>query len=86
MRQAPEFFGEEDLALLYIGKRLKDAQRLEGLLDAAGVDYIVGADQYSGGILFKTMRTGAFFYVLADEAEKARAVLVANGYRPHEED
>ena len=52
------------------------------LLEAAGWDYYVEADEYSGGFLFKTQRTGAFFYVLAEKAAEARVFLESKGYKP----
>jgi len=45
-------------------------------------DYYVEADEYSGGFLFKTQRTGAFFYVLAEKAAEARVFLESKGYKP----
>ncbi|MBI2686924.1 MAG: hypothetical protein HYX27_11465 [Acidobacteria bacterium] len=82
MRQDAEFFDDRELDLIYIGKRLAEAQALEALLTEAGWDYYVEADEYSGGILFVTKRTGAFFYVLLDKAPEAREFLKANGYKP----
>lgn len=82
MRRDDEFFGEAELDLIYVAKRLADAQSLEALLTQAGWDYYVEADDYQGGFLFRATRTGAFFYVLFEKAEEARALLTANGYRP----
>jgi hypothetical protein len=61
MRRDPEYFGERELDLLYVGKRLKDALRLEDLLTREGVDYAVETDTYQGGVVFLSERTGAFF-------------------------
>jgi len=77
-----EFFGERELALIYIAKRLSEAKKLEGLLTAAGLDYLVEADRYHGGIIFRSERVGAFFYVPEETAEAARRVLQDHGYRP----
>jgi hypothetical protein len=82
MRQEPAFFEGQEPVLIYIAKRLKDALRLESILSTAGVDYGVEADEYQGGIIFRSARTGAFFYVLPDAAEAARRVMRENGYRP----
>jgi hypothetical protein len=84
MRKEPDYFGERDLALIYIAKKLKEALALEAVLTAAAVDYLVEPDRYSGGIIFRTERVGAFFYVLPDTEESARRVLVEHGYRPQE--
>jgi hypothetical protein len=82
MRQDAEFFEDRELDLIYIGKRLADAQALEALLTGAGWDYYVEADLYRGGFLFVTQRTGAFFYVLLEKAEEAREFLRQRGYKP----
>lgn len=68
--------------LIYIGKRLADATDLETLLTEAGWDYYVEADEYRGGFLFATQRTGAFFYVRLDRAPEAREFLAQQGYKP----
>ena len=79
MKQLPEFFGERELDLLYIAKKLKEAQRIEELLTGAGIDYAVEADRYRGGVVFVTERVGAFFYVLPDVLEAAQEVLWGAG-------
>lgn len=82
MRQDAEFFEDRELDLIYIGKRLSEAQALEEVLTNAGWDYYVETDEYRGGFLFATLRTGAFFYVLLEKAPAAREFLKANGYKP----
>jgi hypothetical protein len=84
MRQEASFFEGQDPVLVYIGKRLNEALRLEAIFSAAGVDYGVEADEYRGGFIFLRVRTGAFFYVLPDAAEMARRVMRENGYKPAE--
>ena len=76
MRREPDFFGEVDLALVFIAKKLKEALRVEDLLTAAELDYLVEPDKFVGGFLFRRELTGAFFYV-APEAEAATRVLLA---------
>ena len=83
MRQEPDFFGDQDLALIYVARKLKEALRLEEILTAAGFDYLVEPDTYSGGVVFRTERVGAFFYVAPPDEEKARAALEQAGYRPY---
>jgi hypothetical protein len=82
MRQEASFFEGKNPVLVYIAKRLNEALRLEAVFSTAGVDYGVEADEYRGGFIFQSVRTGAFFYVLPDAAEAARQVLRDNGYRP----
>ena len=83
MRREPEFFGEQDLDLIYIAKRLKDALRLEEIFTQAGLDYLVEPDHYTGGVIFRTSRVGAFFYVTPDAEEAARGILERAGYKPY---
>lgn len=84
MRREPEFFGDQELVLIYIARRLKEALKLEALLTEKAMDYVVEPDRYSGGIIFRTERVGAFFYVVAQAEEGARKLLREHGYRPHE--
>lgn len=83
MRQNDAFFGEQELALIYIAKRLKEAQRLERALDDAGVDYLVEADTYRGGFLFVSERIGAFFYVTDESVPAAEAAMQKSGFQPY---
>lgn len=84
MRREAEFFGERELALIYIAKKLKEALALEDLLTTAEFDYFVEPDRYRGGVVFQTERVGAFFYVDPVHETRAREYLSANGYRPWE--
>ena len=83
MKQDASFFEGKDPILIYIAKRLRDALRLESILTASGVDYGVETDQYTGGVIFRSHRVGAFFYVLPETLTAAHRVMEANGYRPH---
>ena len=84
MRQDGSFFENREAALIYIAKKLNDALRLEEILNAAGVDYGVEPDEYRGGVIFRTVKVGAFFYVPAENAETAREVLRRNNFVPSE--
>jgi hypothetical protein len=86
MKRDADFFGEGRAELVYIAKRLRDAQRLESILTAAGVDYGVEADRYRGGIVFQTERIGAFFYVLPEALEMTYRIMRENGYKPYQEE
>ena len=84
MKQAPEFFGEDvELALIYIAKRLNESLRVEEVLNAGGLDYLVEPDRYRGGLIFQTERIGAFFYEVPEKETDARGVLTAQGYKPY---
>ena len=82
MRRDPEYFGDEELDLVYIAKRLRDAKAIEERFTVAGVDYLVEPDEYRGGFIFQTVRTGAFFYVLGTVGDATRAVLTEMGFKP----
>ena len=84
MKQEPSFFDGKEPVLIYIAKRLRDALRLESIFTAAGVDYGVEADEYRGGVIFRAVRAGAFFYVLPNAVAAAHEVMVRNGYKPLE--
>ena len=86
MRQDAEFFGDADLPLVYVAKRLKEALHLEELLTQHGFDYLVEPDRYRGGIIFQTERVGAFFYVSPGKDAEARAFLETNGFKPYQAD
>jgi hypothetical protein len=84
MRKDPDFFGEEELALIYIAKRLKEALALEERLTERGLDYLVEPDTYTGGVIFRGSRVGAFFYVRPGDRDRSRHVLSEHGYQPYE--
>jgi hypothetical protein len=83
MRREPEHFGDQELALIYIAKKLTEALRLEQLLTDVGLDYLVEPDKYSGGIIFQSERVGAFFYVAPDNEGSAKDTLAKNGFKPY---
>ena len=85
MRQEPDFFGEGvELVLVYIAKKLKEALAVEALFTESGLDYLVEPDRYSGGIIFRSERVGAFFYVAPEHEAAARETMRGGGYRPYE--
>jgi hypothetical protein len=84
MRRDSDFFGDAELDLIFMARRLRDALKLEKLLGEAGIDYAVETGTYTGGLLMKRDLAGAFFYVAPPDVEKGRAVLTQNGYKPYE--
>jgi hypothetical protein len=82
MKKGADYFDGTEPHLIFIAKRLNDAIALESVLTNAGVDYAVEADEYEGGIIFRTMRVGAFFYVRPEARDSAVAVMLENGYVP----
>jgi hypothetical protein len=85
MRQEPEFFKEQEIELIYIAKKLADALAVEELLTANDVDYVVHASEYYGGVVFRSLRAGAFFYVDGERVEYTKQLLEQSGRRPHQE-
>jgi vacuolar-type H+-ATPase subunit E/Vma4 len=83
MQRAAEHFGDQELTLIYIAKRLTEALRLENLLTESGLDYLVEPDKYSGGIVFQSERVGAFFYVAPGDEGAAKETLTRGGFRPY---
>jgi vacuolar-type H+-ATPase subunit E/Vma4 len=71
---------EEEFVLVYIAKRLKEALAIEKLFTDSGLDYVVEPDTYSGGVIFRTERTGAFFYVTPENQTIATDILKRNNY------
>jgi hypothetical protein len=84
MKQDAVYFEGKEPALVYIAKKLKDALRLESLFAEAGIDYGVEADHYRGGVIFSSVRAGAFFYVLPEILPTAQDVMRRHGYKPYQ--
>ncbi len=82
MRQETAYFEDQELVLIYIAGRLKEALAVERVLDAGAVDYAVVPTPYMSGILFRSQRMGAFFYVTTHAEEQARALMRQNGFQP----
>ena len=83
VKQDASYFEDKEPVLIYIGKKLKDSLRLEEIFTAANVDYGVEADEYRAGVIFRSVRAGAFFYVLSETVERAHGVMRQNGYKPY---
>jgi hypothetical protein len=84
MRRTHEYFGEQDLSLIYVATKLKHALRLEQLLTEAGFDYLVESDEYCVGAIFRRLRVGAFFYVAEGNDTAAREALGRGGFTPYD--
>lgn len=84
MKRDDDFFGDQELSLVFIAKKLNEALALEEKLTRAEFEYLVEPDKYRGGVIFQTERVGAFFYVTPQEEPRVREFLVANGYQPYQ--
>lgn len=81
MRRDSGYFGDQDLTLVYIAKRLKEALKLEEVLTSSGLDYLIETDTYQGGVIFRSERVGVFFYVLPSSLDATRHILEQNRYK-----
>jgi len=86
VRREPDFFGDVELDLVYMARRLRDALKIEKLLTEAGVNYLVETGTYTGGLLIKRDLAGAFFYVAPADLNATRELLLKHQYRPYEGD
>ena len=86
MRQDPEFFGDQELILVFVAKRLKEALALEKVFDADALDYVVVPESFTSGVLFRSERVGAFFYVTPEHVPRARELMRGQGYTPFKEE
>ena len=82
MKREPSHFADRELVLIYIAKRLSEGLEVEEAFTGDSLDYCVEADEYHGGFLFRTTRTGAFFYVAADEEARAEELLLRSKRKP----
>jgi len=81
MRRDADFFEDREMDLIYIAKKLKDALRLESALTESGIDYAIETDKYVGGVIFRSERIGAFFYVLPEVVGQAHQVMHQHGFQ-----
>lgn len=70
-----------EVECVYIAARRKEAKRVEEILSANGVDYVVDVEPFETTILgiFRTKRDGVGFYVVADRAALSRRALFDAG-------
>ena len=86
MRHAPQEFDGQELELVYIARALDEAKRMEQVLDEAGFDYTIQVEQFRTGVIFASVRAGAFFYVLPEAAARCRETLRQLRYQVQEPD
>jgi hypothetical protein len=82
MKKDSSWFEDCEPELVFIARRLRDAESLEKVLTDAGIEYAVEADHYQGGVIFRSVRVGAFFYVRPESREHAISVMLENGFVP----
>ena len=81
MRRDPQEYEESDVELIYIAAKVDEAERVEAILNEQGIDYTIEVDQYRSGVIFASVRAGAFFYVPVESAVRSRQALVQNGFK-----
>ena len=86
MRQPAEFFDDTDIVLIHIGSTLRGALKLEALLTDQGIDYAVETDSYRSGLIFRSERVGAFFYVAARDAAAVRDLMRQHRFKVASDD
>lgn len=74
----------DDLDLVYIAAGVSEAKRIEAILEEQGIEYTVQVEQYRSGVIFASVRAGAFFYVLPEAAGRCREGLKRLGYKVQE--
>jgi hypothetical protein len=82
MKHKMEDFVDRELELVLVATKLKQALAVEELLDKEGLEYGLEVEQFRGGLLGLSNRTGVFFYALAGQADFCRTLLKQNGYKP----
>ena len=85
MRRPAEYFDDVEVTLIHIAGTLRGALKVERLLTDHEVPYAVETDSYVGGLLFRTQRVGAFFYVSEGDADRARELLLSKKFKIHRE-
>jgi hypothetical protein len=84
MRHDPQEYEGKEMDLVYIARALDEARKIETILDAEQIDYAIQVEQYRAGVIFASVRAGAFFYVLPESAARCRQTLMRHGYRVQE--
>jgi hypothetical protein len=86
MRREPDFFGEKELVLVFMARRLKHALAVEKMFSACSLDYALETAPYQSGLLFRSSRIGVLFYVAPESEGRARALLLERGYKTYDAD
>ena len=81
MRLEEADFDGQPLEVIFVARKLRDALRLEEVLTAEQVDYLVRTGVYGRGLLFRSSRIGAFFWVRETLAGACRDLLARHGFR-----
>ena len=82
MKRDEDYFGEEELELVHISRKLREARAVEALLTELEIDYLAEARTFRTTLLLviPVDRIGAYFYVRIPEAPGCRETLTARGH------
>ena len=74
-------FSGKDVSRLYIAAKLREAQRVEEVLNKAGIDYTVKVEPFQKLtlLLFTAEYQGAAFYVLSGQLDFCKDLLAREG-------
>ena len=79
-RRLPEELDGKELKPLCIASKLRDAEKIESVLDMQGIEYTFEIVEYSGrnllSILFGVRREGVLFKVLKEQYDLCRESLI----------
>ena len=64
---------------IYLASSIRAARKVEAMLDARGIDYVIQVEDLGRSTLFGTRRHAAGFYVTAAEAAQCRSLLADGG-------
>jgi hypothetical protein len=82
MEMRVESMAGAESKLIYVARKLADSERLEAVFTKAGIGYDVVPETFQGGVIFRSTRVGAFFYIAPELWEQAAAVMAENGFTP----
>ena len=68
-------FANRETCLIFLARNVREATRVEALLNGQEIDYTIELERYVTGIIVASERSGLGFHVLAGQAEFCRALL-----------
>lgn len=79
-RKLPEEFEGKELESLCVASKLREAEKIESVLDRKGIEYTFEIVEFSGrkllSILFGVKREGVMFKVLKEQYDLCRELLI----------
>lgn len=74
-------FSGKDISRLYIAAKLREAEKVEEVLNKAGIDYTIEVEPFRKVtlLLFASEYQGAVFYVLSGQLDFCKDLLLREG-------